>query len=327
MDPGFLYLLIGCAVIVGGLALGLSFIPVKETVSDKEILRIQERYAQLVLNQPKPKVTKEKKLAEEEAGAREAAARKAKEEAAKKAAEEEAAKKAKKEESFEDKQRRREETRRQREAKREMVKQQVRASGIFAAITSTAASGRGGGTEAVSDLLSAAGGVGNLGGIDVSKGTFATRNVGAADVSQPRGQRTSGVGIEKSSVGTADAGRIASAAEVRITTQPPEMKSESGGAVASKSCIQNVITRESHRIKRVYENWLKRDPSLAGQMKVRFMITSSGTVSDASVVTSSTGNGEFDDNILRYIKRWDFSGCGVGESIEIVFPFVFSGTS
>ena len=33
----------------------LSFFQVSETVSEREIVKIQERYAQLVLNQPKPK--------------------------------------------------------------------------------------------------------------------------------------------------------------------------------------------------------------------------------------------------------------------------------
>jgi TonB family protein len=272
----------------------------------------------LVLNQPKPKVKEEKKG---DAGA----AVKQDEIKEKEAAAEE--KEKPKQESLEDRQQRREETRQQREAKREVVKQQVRSAGIFAAITATGSSGGTGSSGAVSDLLSAAGGVGDLGSIDVSKGSFATKNVTAEQLEQRRGERTTGIGIEKSSVGTASGGQIASSGEVHISTQPPEMKSESGGAVAGKSCIQEAINRESHRIKRVYENWLKRDPSLSGQLKVRFVITSSGTVSEVSVVNSTTSSAEFDENIVRYIKRWDFSSCGTGESIEIVFPFVFSGTS
>jgi TonB family protein len=104
------------------------------------------------------------------------------------------------------------------------------------------------------------------------------------------------------------------------------MKSESGASVTSKACIQKGINRESHRIRRVYENWLKRDPSLGGQLTVRFLITASGAVTDVSVIKSSTQNSRFDENILRYIKRWDFSDCSIAESIEIIFPFAFSGT-
>jgi TonB family protein len=321
-DRTFTWILGGCILVVFGLTFTFSMQKPSDEVSEKEIIQIQERYAQLVLNQPKPKIEEEKK-AESDAAA--AAMRRKKEmEAAKVAAEQEKPEQ-QKQESIEDRQRRREDTREQRQVKREAVRRKVQSAGIFAAITATGSSGSSRGTSPVSDLLASGGGVGDIGSIDVSKGSFAAKNATPEQLANRRGERTAGVAIERSSVGTVDGGRIASAGEVRISTQPPEMKSESGGAVGSKSCIQSIITRESHRIKRVYENWLKRDPALAGQLKVRFFIIAGGTVNDVSAVSSTTGNAEFDENILRYIKRWDFSSCGVGESIEIIFPFVFSG--
>jgi TonB family protein len=322
-DRTFAWILAACVVVVFGLILVFSMRVPSEEISEKEILKIQERYAQLVLNQPKPEKVEEKK-ADSDAAA--AAARRKREKEAAEAAEKESLEKVK-QESVEDRQKRKEVTREQRLAKRDVVRKQVQSVGILAEITAAGTSRSGRGSSQVSNLLGAAGGVGDLGNVNISKGSFATRNVTAQQLESRRGERTTGVGIEKSSVGTIDGGRIASAGEVRITTQPPEMKSESGGAVGSKACIQSVITRESHRIKRVYENWLKRDPALGGQLKVRFFILATGMVGDVSVVNSSTGNSEFDENILRYIKRWDFSTCSVDESIEIVFPFAFSGAS
>ncbi len=318
LERPFLYIVAGCTLVMGGLALGMSFVPVKEVPSEKEILRIQERYAQLVLNQPRKQVKEAVKEA-----ARPAASQKEEKVVEEAEVEEKVDRQA---ETFEDKQRRREQTSEERKRKREMVTQQVKSSGIFAAIT---ASGGGAGSVGggVEDLLSAAGGVSELGEIDLSKGTFASKGTGATRLEERRGERTSGVGIEKSSVGKASGARIASSGEVNISTRPPEMKSKSGATVTSKACIQDVINRESRRIKRVYENWLKRDPSLNGQLKVRFIITPSGTASSVSVVKSTTSNGDFDENILRYIRRWDFSSCSIAESIEIVFPFAFSGTT
>ncbi|MBD3390964.1 MAG: hypothetical protein GF418_02875, partial [Chitinivibrionales bacterium] len=272
LERNFLYIFGACAIVMGGVTLGMTFVPMKETVSEKEILKIQERYAQLVLNQPR-KAVKEavKEAAEpvEEEAEQDVAADVEKEEEVER-----------KEETFEERQARKEESREDRRRKREMVSQQVKSKGIFAAITAS-----GGGVSdvgsGVDDLLSA-GGVSDLGDIDVSKGSFATKGADAAQLEARRGARTSGVGIEKSSVGKASGARIASSGKVNITTRPPEMKSESGGAVTSKACIQKVINRESRRIKRVYENWLKRDPSLSGQLKVRFLIMPGGNVGNVS---------------------------------------------
>lgn len=318
LDRRFLIILAACGLVLGGVTLILSLRPVKE-ITEKEILRIQERYAQLVLNQP---IEAEEPVEEVETATAETGAEDAAEE---EKVEEEVDRE---KESYVEKQERKEASREERARKREQIKQQVRSAGLFAAITATGGSSSGSG-EQVSDLLGAAAeGVGDIGDINISKGTFATRNTDAEELAaRPRGKRTSGVSIDKEKVGTAAGARIASAADVNITTKPAEMKNESGGAVASKACIQRVINRQSKRIKRVYENWLKRDPKLKGTLKVRFTILPSGEASAVSVLHSTTANSRFDSNILRYVQRWDFAACGITESVEIVFPFAFSGSS
>lgn len=317
IEPRFMIIFSSLLFFAFSTVLTLSFVKVSETVSEKEIVKIQERYAQLVLNQPKAKPPETKaatkaKTAEKGKSAAEAAKEEAKVDREK--------------ETFVARKERQVATAAQRQAVREKVAAAVQTAGIFAAITASAGGGKGGHSSggSVTDLLGAAGdGIGDLGSIKVSKGTFATRgNIDVAELKARRGTVTSGVDIARESVGRANAQRLSSAGSVNITSTPPEITGETGGAEArSQASIQKVITLEQQRIKRVYENWLKRDPTLSGSLKVKFTIMPDGSVSNVSVIASTTKNSEFDDAIVRYIKRWAFLPVQGGGPVEVVVPF------
>jgi TonB family protein len=291
-------------------------------VSEKQILKIQERYASIVLNQPKPKPKEVEKVKEVKTTSQ------AKEEAAPEKKEE--VKVDREKETYTEKQVRKAETRVERQAMRQKVAQQVQSSGIFAAITAVGTGGGMGGTSpgaSVNDLLGAASeGMGNLSNLKISKGTFATKNVDAADIKARRGQITSGVDIARESVGKAAVSRISSGGSVNITSAPPEITGESASlASRTQASIQRVTDLEGKRLKHVFENWLKRDPSLHGQLKIKFTILPSGEVANVSIVSSTMNNSEFDENIVRYIKRWTFPPVEGGGPVEVTFPFVFEG--
>jgi TonB family protein len=179
----------------------------------------------------------------------------------------------------------------------------------------------------VNDLLGAASeSVGDLSNLKVSKGTFATKNVDVAEVKARRGQITSGVDIARESIGKAHGGTIASGGSVNITSAPPEVSGEAASlASRSQASIKRQIDLEANRLKRVYETWLKRDPSLAGQLKIKFTILPNGEVANVSIVNSTTNNGDFDDAIIRYVKRWAFPPIDGGGPVEVIYPFVFEG--
>jgi TonB family protein len=311
LDRNFVVLWAGCAFVMGGAALGFSLRDLPEEASEKEILKIQERYAQLVLNQPKPKPKKEeRRAASDDAG-------QAKKED----------KIDRKKESYAEKAERRARTREERQARRDAISEEVGSAGIFAAIT--AVGGSGGGDAAVSDLLGAANAVAGLEGLSVSGGTFASANQGVdpSALTGRRGTRTTGVGIEKGSVGMAANRQIASTGNVSISSEPPQISGDEGQVKTSQACINSVINREKAKIKRVYETWLKRDPQLGGRIKVRFTIMTDGSVTSAVSVQSTTNNTRFDQNVLRYISRWNFAKCSPDSPLEIVLPFVFEGLS
>lgn len=323
VEPRFVGLFGGMLLLVGGTVFGLSFIKPSNTVSEQQILKIQERYASIVLNQPKPK--EEPKPDESKAAAKGAKDQEG-------AGKEEAApteKVDRKKETFVERTQRREASASQRAAKREAVGKQIASSGIFAAITAAGGSGGSGSGSSVSDLLGGASdAIGDLQNISVSKGTFAAANDGftAQGVKEARrGTRTQNVEMEKTQLARAEGTQIAAVASVNLTTKPPEITDQSGAAVAtgSKSCIQSVITRETPRVKRVFESWLKRDPTLSGSLEVRFTIMPDGTVSGIAVRRSSMNNPSFESNVIRYIERWSFASCGLGEQLEIVVPFAF----
>jgi TonB family protein len=317
LDRHFMTIFGVCALVLGGTTLLLSLRDVPDTASEKEILRIQERYAQLVLNQPKPKPVEEEKTETVSEGPKKKAVEEEKEEEVEVDREKE---------TFVEKQKRKETTKLDRIRKREEIQQQVQSSGIFAAITATSGGGSGVSSN-VSDLLGATDAVSGLGDISVSKGTFATRKVDAADLKTKRGERTSGVGIEKKDVCKAAVTQIASTGSVNITSEPPKIKGDEKMVMTSKACINRIIVRQRARLKRVYENWLKRDPQLAGRIKISFTILPSGAVSNVSVPQSTTNNASFDRNIVRYVQRWDFSACAISEPTEIEVPFAFEGAS
>jgi TonB family protein len=318
VDPRF-SLIFGSLLLVAFVIVSiLASFKVTENVSDREIVKIQERYAQLVLNQPKtkpPEVKKEEKGRATETG-----------KVAGKEAQKEAVKVDRERETFVQRKGRQEATREERQAVRERVQAAVQTAGIFAAITSTGggkASASAGGS--VSDLLGATGeGVGDLGNIKVSKGTFATRNIDASELKARRGTITQGVDIARESVGRARAERISSGGGVAISSAAPEVTGNTTNAEArSQASIKKVIDLESNRLKRVYEEWLKRDPTLAGQIKIKFTIMPNGSVTNVSIVNSTTKNTEFDETLVRYIKRWTFQAMDGGNPVEVVSPFVF----
>lgn len=318
IEPRFLTIF-GILFLIAFFTVGLlSQRKVNEVVSDKEITKIQERYAQLVLNQPKPKpveVKKEEKVKETVKKGPEATEE----------AKPEEVKVDREKETFVQRKERQEATREQRQQVREKVKAAIATAGIFAAITSTGSGGSSGSGGGVSDLLGAAGaGIGDLGNIKVSKGTFTSKNVDAADLKAKRGSVTSGVDIARESIGKAKAERLASGGGVAISSAAPEVSGNTTNAEArTQTSIKKVIDLESNRLKRVYETWLKRDPSLAGQLKIKFTIMPDGSVTNVTVVSSTTKNSEFDETLVRYVKRWAFPAVDGGSPVEVVFPFVF----
>ncbi len=319
LDTPFLIILAVCSIIAVSTFVVLAFRPLPETMSEKEILKIQERYAQLILNQPKKQV---KEAVEKVKTPAESAKEETEGEE-----EEEKVKIDRKKESVVEKQQRKRATSEDRRRKRDEIKRQLQSEGIFAAITATGG-GVSTGSSPVTDLLGSAEGIGGIGDVDLSAGSFATRDVDPEMLSKRRGERTSGVSIEKETVGKASGGQIASTGKVNITSAPPQLKGESAGkGTRSQAAINRIVSRQQSKLKKVYESMLKRDPNLSGKLVVKFTIMPDGSVTNVMIVQSTTKNVTFDKRIVSYIKRWRFPAISGGGPVEVIFPFVFTGST
>jgi TonB family protein len=318
VEPKFTMLFCGLLVIIGGIVFTLSYHKVSESTSDQDILKIQERYASIVLNQPKPKAVVPEKIKQVTTSA---------EEKAKPEEKAEAKKINRDKETYAQREERRTGSSQTRQEARQVVEQQVQSTGIFAVITAGGSGSSRGTSSSVHDLLGEGSeGIGDLSNIKITKGTFASKNVDIGDIKARRGQVTSDVDIGRSDVGTASVTHIAQRGSVKITSPPPIIKGTAEAlASRSMSSIRNVINLENNKLKRVFETWLKRDPALGGQLKVKFTILPSGEVSNVAIINSSTNNSAFDETIVRYVQRWTFDPVSGGGPVEITCPLAFEG--
>lgn len=90
--------------------------------------------------------------------------------------------------------------------------------------------------------------------------------------------------------------------------------------------INLVVASHKASIKMSYEKYLKRDPNLKGKITVRITIAASGSVSSVKVVENTTGNTDFEDEIVRKISMWQFEPVTDGE-VTVSYPFVFTQAS
>ena len=319
LDPGYTGLFLALLLIISITVWVLSLRSIKEeALSSQEIQKIQERYAQLMLNQPKQQVVPkeqpiERKMREVEGGGVKGGAKVNREK-----------------ESYAEREARRKAGSGSRAEARAAVEREVEGSGIFAAITATSANGAGE-KEGVDDLLGSANvGLSDVGSMNFSKSSFASARAGGSgggSLSERTDGRVGNVDIEKQQLGRARAAQVATAGTVNFSsTAQPDITGESAGLEArSQEAIGRVEKREESRLKRVFEEWLKRDPQLSGNLTIKFTILPDGSVSNVVIVRSTIDNSDFTETIVRYIMRWQFSPVDGGGAVEVTYPFVFEG--
>ena len=121
--------------------------------------------------------------------------------------------------------------------------------------------------------------------------------------------------------------QLASRGKVNVSSQKPEISGDAAShSLRSHAAIQKVVDRQKRRLIKVFENWLKQDPDLGGQLTIKFTILPSGGVSNVTIVKTTTNNASFDNSIIRYIMRWKFPPVQGGSPVEVVYPFVFEGS-
>ena len=97
----------------------------------------------------------------------------------------------------------------------------------------------------------------------------------------------------------------------------------SSNAKRDNDAINAIVSSHKASIRMSYEKYLKRDPTLAGKITVRFTIASSGSIALVTVVDNTTGNRDLEQEIIRKIRMWHFEEIPDGD-VTVTYPFVFA---
>lgn len=257
------------------------------------------------VEEPKPKEDESNKKEDEDA-------KKRAEEEARKQAEED--KKAKKDDKTP------EESARAEADRKAKVRDQVSKKGLLSVIGSTGGSGAlanvfasgAGFSDDISNALAGAGGVQLATGDDSAarKGGSGAGSVGIGDLD-------SAVSGSGGKVGLAEKKRV----EPKITFDDNAFEAES--STVDKASLGKYIRMRIKSVQACYEKELKRNPSLKGKIVVRFLIMTTGKVSEVSIDQNTMGDDEVASCIVNTIRRWSFP-LKPEEDSPVSFPFVFS---
>ena len=92
----------------------------------------------------------------------------------------------------------------------------------------------------------------------------------------------------------------------------------------STESIVSVIRQHTPSLRHTFEKYLKLQPGFKGKVTFRFTIAPSGAIIELTIVSSTTGTEEFDQEIRDKVKTWRFEPIkGKGNDVVTV-PFSFS---
>ncbi|HMI82459.1 MAG TPA: AgmX/PglI C-terminal domain-containing protein [Polyangiaceae bacterium] len=101
----------------------------------------------------------------------------------------------------------------------------------------------------------------------------------------------------------------------------------SGTGGLSPEQIRRVVMAHLGALRACYEMEAERNPSLKGGVSVQWQIAPEGTVSAASLGSSSLGNPRVEGCVVRQVKGWRFPSSAAPSSVNWPFKFGLSGGS
>ncbi|MFP4013651.1 MAG: TonB family protein [Chitinispirillaceae bacterium] len=289
----------------------------KQKVSSKQdivvIERIPERFARLIVDKPVPKVKKSATSTGETEGTGE----KARETApVSKSAKPTVAQRRKAARAVE-----------KRSAK---VEQKVRNVGVLGMLTGVGKTAKG---PAVADVLGSDESSGNNSSsldeaLENMAGLKKTQNLDVLDKKLVKSKDVSVAAREEiddliAGVGGAKSVDLSKRGDFMIQRPESIEGAASSSAKRDNSAVNRIVSSHRASIRMTYQKYLRRDPSLAGKITVRFTITSSGSISVVEILENTTGNDQLEREIVRKIRMWQFDEIPDGD-VSVTYPFVFS---
>ena len=139
-----------------------------------------------------------------------------------------------------------------------------------------------------------------------------------------------GGGIGVGGLGTIGTGGGYGRGASRFGVRPPAVPKVVPGTpmvrgALDKNIIRRVIRRHRNAQRACYEQALAKDPTLAGTVRIKFVIDPNGAVTTAEVVDDTLADDAVGKCVAENAKRWVFPAPKGGGVVVVTYPFRFDG--
>jgi len=97
----------------------------------------------------------------------------------------------------------------------------------------------------------------------------------------------------------------------------------SGDGSRSKAEIMAVVNARMPGLRNIYNKYLKLKPGFSGKVTLKFTIAPGGDIVSISIVSSTTGYGEFDNAVKNMVATWKWKAIKSGNTTPTI-PFNFT---
>ncbi len=92
----------------------------------------------------------------------------------------------------------------------------------------------------------------------------------------------------------------------------------------SQESVKDVINSHRGSLDFAYRKALRSDPTLKGIISIEFTLAPDGTIISARVVSSTVGDPEFEEDVLKRVKTWKFPAYPDSGNTIVTYPIEFS---
>lgn len=158
------------------------------------------------------------------------------------------------------------------------------------------------------------------------KGTQQAGTAGKPALKGSGGIGSVSAGVAKGQPGNLSGQRTISAREISDTgdgATSPFAKS-TVLKTRSQASVKDVIKSHRGSLDFAYRKALRSDPTLKGIISIEFTLAPDGTIINARIVSSTVGDPEFEEDILKRVKTWKFPAYPDSGNTIVTYPIEFS---
>lgn len=87
--------------------------------------------------------------------------------------------------------------------------------------------------------------------------------------------------------------------------------------------IYTILYYSKYQLMNIYQNYFKFDKKLHGSFTAALTITPRGTLMASRIISSTTKNMTFDQEIMDKLEKFDFGGSDLKENLTVIYKFAF----